>query len=49
MRQLEGWVAGSWGLTSGMLDPVGRTEFGRVGMGWCEFFVWCGGYSKKTG
>jgi len=32
MRQLEGWVAGSWGLTSEMLALVG-TEFGRVGMG----------------
>ena len=42
MRQLEGWVAGSWGLTSEMLAPVGRTEFGRAGM-W-GLFVWCGGY-----
>lgn len=33
MRQLEGWVAGSWGLTSEMLALVGMTEFGRVGMG----------------
>ena len=33
MRQLEGCVAGSWGLTSEILAPVWRTEFGRVGMG----------------
>lgn len=32
MRQLEGWVAGSWGLTSEMLALVGKTEFGRAGM-----------------